>query len=360
MDKSGTNSNTTATSSTSNASPVTILPAASFPQPAPRSPPSSSALSDSNGTASSYDSLYELVQKRISTFTYLKQVHEGKVHWFNTVCLSKEDLGMVYENLRMKKRTGNFFILGASLAPILDITNSQDYVKALSVMLQEFEYHTTEHSKQKMKMFFRKSKIVKDDDASFQESGEYTYLFVPNVPSELDYFQTFYTLCDILVEVYNKLLTGTTHTLTTSFIESVQKVDGKFKKIIALIAKEIDTLSRSTIKDELRVIDPIIMMSPSSGISSRRVHTPVNFSSTNSNPSTINGNDGIWDSGWNGSDSGKRWTSDFHMTASRNKARLLDAVFITRSQLLDSLEDYYRSKGFKEGSRKSRGAGKGK
>jgi hypothetical protein len=30
-------------------------------------------------------------------------------------------------------------------------------------------------------MFFRKSKIAKDDDASFQESGEYTYLFVPNI-----------------------------------------------------------------------------------------------------------------------------------------------------------------------------------
>ena len=30
-------------------------------------------------------------------------------------------------------------------------------------------------------MFFRKSKIVKDDDTSFQESGEYTYLFVPNI-----------------------------------------------------------------------------------------------------------------------------------------------------------------------------------
>ena len=50
----------------------------------------------------------------------------------------------------LQLRTGNFFILGASLAPILDITNPQDYVKALNVMLQEFEYHTNEHAKQKV------------------------------------------------------------------------------------------------------------------------------------------------------------------------------------------------------------------
>jgi hypothetical protein len=37
-------------------------------------------------------------------------------------------------------------------------------------------------------MFFRKSKIVKDEDASFQESGEYTYLFVPNIVCEFIYF----------------------------------------------------------------------------------------------------------------------------------------------------------------------------
>ncbi|RHZ76654.1 hypothetical protein Glove_194g22 [Diversispora epigaea] len=285
MDKSGglsnnnNNNNNNNSSSPSNAvnTPATILPTAPFPQPAPRTP-----SNENNGSTASYDYLYELVQKRITTFTYLKRAHEGKIHWFNTVCLSKEDLGMVFENSKMKKRSGNFFILGTSLAPILDITNPQDYVKALSVMLQEFEYHTNEHSKQKMKIFFRKSKIVKDEDASFQESGEYTYLCVPNIPFDLDYFQAFYTLCDILVEVYNKLLAGTNNIMTTSFTESVLKVDGKFKKIIALVAKEIDTLSRNTIKDELRIIDPLIMMA-----------------SYGNNSKTVNGNDdGIWENGW--------------------------------------------------------------
>ncbi|CAG8628876.1 9942_t:CDS:2 [Cetraspora pellucida] len=254
MDKS--NSTVANASLTPNTTATTILPSAHFPTPSPRSPSNSS---DHIGTTSSYDFLYELVQKRITTFSYLKRVHEGRIHWFNTVCLSKEDLGLMYENVRMKKRTGNFFILGCSLASILDISNPQDYVKALNVMLQEFEYHTNDHSKQKMKIFFRKSKITKPEDSSFQESGEYTYLLVPNIPFDLDYFQTFYTLCDMLVEVYNKLLIGTSNIVAANFIESVLKVDGKFKKIISQVSKEIDTLARNNLKEELRIIDPVIM-----------------------------------------------------------------------------------------------------
>ncbi|CAG8617096.1 7806_t:CDS:10 [Ambispora leptoticha] len=259
------------TNSSNNAPPTSILPNAPFPQPAPRPPSLSSVSASTTATTavdpagginphSSYENFTELVNKRILTFQYLKRAHEGRVHWFNTVCLSKEDLVLWYQNDRMKRRTGNFFILGASLAPILDITNPPDYVRALTVMLQEFEYHTNENSRQKMKMFFRKSKINKDEDASFQESGEYTYLFVPNIPFELDYFQTFYTLCDILVETYNKFLIDTTNLWSGPFIESVMKVDGKFKKIISMVAKEIDQLARNAIKEELRSVDPMIMM----------------------------------------------------------------------------------------------------
>ncbi|CAI2174932.1 3225_t:CDS:2 [Funneliformis geosporum] len=267
------NSNNSVNNSGGIGGPTTILPAAPFPQPAPRSPSSSSAQTDysssnNTATAGSYDFLYELVQKRITTFTYLKQAHEGRIHWFNTVCLT----------------------------PILDITNPQDYVKALNVMLQEFEYHTNEHAKQKMKMFFRKSKIVKDEDTSFQENGEYTYLFVPNIPFDLDYFQTFYTLCDILVDVYNKLLEGTATTLTASFTESVLKVDGKFKKIIALVAKEIDTLARNTIKEELRPMDPIMMIG-NAGVVGSKMSSSMSIKSNISNTTTLIGSE-ILDAGW--------------------------------------------------------------
>ena len=123
MDKSTASPNSISTinainNNNGNGVSTTISPA-SFPQPTPRSPSSSSIpteySSTSTAVAGSYDFLYELVQKRITTFTYLKQAHEGRVHWFNTVCLSKEDLGMVYENVRMKKRYTNLFIFNFNL-----------------------------------------------------------------------------------------------------------------------------------------------------------------------------------------------------------------------------------------------------
>ncbi|RUS32148.1 hypothetical protein BC938DRAFT_476167 [Jimgerdemannia flammicorona] len=97
-----------------------------------------------------YEFLTELVHKRIATINYLRRAHEGSTHWFNTVLLGREDLTKMYQNAKMRKRTHNFYILGTSLAPILDVSNPPDYVKALSLLLQEFEYHTSDHSKPKM------------------------------------------------------------------------------------------------------------------------------------------------------------------------------------------------------------------
>ncbi|CAG8543457.1 9567_t:CDS:2, partial [Paraglomus brasilianum] len=288
-----------ANSSMSNVSSGSILPPAPFPTPAPR-PPSlvtSTTLEIlAAASASSYENFCELVQKRLTTFNYLKKAHEGKIHWFSTICLTKKDLASQYDNAKMKKRTHNFFILGVSLAPILDITNPQDYVKALNTLLQEFEYYSNEHSKAKMKMFFRKSKVKQDDDTSFQESGEFTYLYVPNISFDLDYFQAFYTLCDMLVEVYNKLLTGTSDIWIQPFTDSVLKIDGKFKvwsKIISSITKELDGLARNLIKNELQSTDPMIIMSglvtvPSRGSISAQGSTSSMISS-DSNPNSVSG-----------------------------------------------------------------------
>ncbi|CAG8436057.1 749_t:CDS:10 [Ambispora gerdemannii] len=269
-----TSSSGASTNNSNNAPATSILPNAPFPQPAPRPPslpstPTTADLASGINPHSSYENFTELVHKRILTFQYLKRAHEGRIHWFNTVCLSKEDFVALDKDDR-KRRTGGFFILGASLAPILDNTNPNDYVRALMVMLQEFEYHTNENPRQKMKMFFRKSKINKDEDASFQESGEYTYLFVPNIPFELDYFQTFYTLCDILVEIYHKFLIDTANLWSGSFVESVTKVDGRFKKIISSVTKDIDQLARNAIKEELRSIDSMIMMSSGNNSSNNK------------------------------------------------------------------------------------------
>ncbi|KAG1473513.1 hypothetical protein G6F56_000915 [Rhizopus delemar] len=173
-----------------------------------------------------YEYLSELVSKRVATIKYIRKAHEGNTHWFNTILLATENLQTMYSNSKMVKRTYNFYALGLSLGAILDITNPLDYIKALNQIMNEFERHTDE-SKQKM-------------------------------PFEMDYFETFFTMVDIMAEAYYKLLVGTEGPICTqAFFELVLKCDGKFKKIVSMVTKELDQLARDAIKEELRMIDPI-------------------------------------------------------------------------------------------------------
>lgn len=49
-------------------------------------------------------------------------------------------------------------------------------------------------------------------------------------PFEMDYFETFFTLIDIMAEAYYKLLVGTEGPICTqAYFELVLKCDGKFK-----------------------------------------------------------------------------------------------------------------------------------
>lgn len=71
------------------------------------------------GTSDEY--LRDLVQKRILTLTYIRNIHEGYVietvivlllfllvyrrsHWFHTIYISRTDLDRVFNNVEMKKR----------------------------------------------------------------------------------------------------------------------------------------------------------------------------------------------------------------------------------------------------------------
>ncbi|CAO0796183.1 unnamed protein product [Mucor circinelloides] len=203
-----------------------------------------------------YEYLAELVSKRVATIKYIRKAHEGNTHWFNTILLTRDNLTSMYPNSKMTKRTNHFYALGLSLGAILDITNPVDYIKALSQIMTEFERHTSDDSKQKMKNIFRKAKSK--DENTLDNTGDYGYLIIPHIPFEMDYFETFFTLIDIMAEAYYKLLVGTEGPICTqAYFELVLKCDGKFKKIVTMITKELDLLARNAIKDELKLIDPL-------------------------------------------------------------------------------------------------------
>ncbi|KAI9315516.1 hypothetical protein BX666DRAFT_1827562, partial [Dichotomocladium elegans] len=167
--------------------------------------------------------LTELVSKRTATIKYLRRAHEGSTHWFNTILLTRNDLNACYTNHRMQRR------------------------QALMRHLFSFFFSC-------IKNIFRKAS--RKEDGMYVDGAEYTHLTVPHVPFELDYFETFYTLTDILLEAYQKLLSGS-EGCTQAYFELVLKCDSKVKKIFAMVTKELDGLARNAIKDELKLIDPL-------------------------------------------------------------------------------------------------------
>ncbi|KAJ2401210.1 hypothetical protein GGF41_007773 [Coemansia sp. RSA 2531] len=119
-------------------------------------------------------SIRELINKRIVTFRHLRNAmalpldlsFEGfagntngsvcgsaesvsgkgikRRAYFNTLLFDPEDLRGMFNSIRLRKRTRTYFMLGASLGPILAISNPSDYIKALGILINEYDTYMTE------------------------------------------------------------------------------------------------------------------------------------------------------------------------------------------------------------------------
>ncbi|KAK1223211.1 hypothetical protein PQX77_013910 [Marasmius sp. AFHP31] len=179
----------------------------------------SDSLPTPGATQSTSDEyLRDLIQKRILTLTYIRNIHEGRSHWFHTILISRADLDREFNNNDMKKRTHSFAILGLSLSNLLDIHNPQDLLRALLSLLVEYDSAKPEDmDKNKIKptrrIFGTRMKSGRRTGTAIAEySGTYvdastdaSYLMMPHLPFALDYHQTLVSLLDVLSEVYNKI-----------------------------------------------------------------------------------------------------------------------------------------------------------
>ncbi|KAF8556936.1 hypothetical protein OG21DRAFT_1408180 [Imleria badia] len=177
---------------------------------------SSTATLVANGTpataqGTSVEYLRDLVQKRIITLTYMRNVHEGRSHWFHTIMMSRSELDRVFSNIAMKKRTNRFAILAMSLSNLLDIPQAHDYLRGLLNTMNEYDQAKEEPDKPKYRLF--RSKVAKrqaaggfaEYTAPYSDGSETSYLVSPHIPFPLDYHQTLLSLLDVLSEVYNKI-----------------------------------------------------------------------------------------------------------------------------------------------------------
>ncbi|OJJ68464.1 hypothetical protein ASPBRDRAFT_198896 [Aspergillus brasiliensis CBS 101740] len=268
--------------------------------------------------AAIYQHIHDMAAKRISTLGYLRKAHEGRIYWFNTVHFSRTDIGRLpyFEPRKLARRAINYLLLGLSLPPILDVsTTPVEFLRALNTLLIEFEAFQQVHppdgsssstlTRARIPQMFKRAahagtkarrtssateiglpiqssdptdlKSMASNSASAAAATvsfphteasellpgeEYTYLLTPLLPFEPDYFETFVTLCDILIDCYTRLvsLVFTPSVCTVALGEMFSKADAKIRKImVAGIIREFEDSSRHQAKQELNSVGRVVL-----------------------------------------------------------------------------------------------------
>lgn len=94
---------------------------------------------------------------------------------------------------------------------------------------------------------------------------EYSFLLTPSLPFEPDYFETFATLCDVLVDCYTKIaafVNGPDAETQNSAEVGVlfSKADSKVRKIlVAGVIRDFEDSSKQGIKTELAGIGKVVL-----------------------------------------------------------------------------------------------------
>ncbi|KAH7325703.1 hypothetical protein B0I35DRAFT_421015, partial [Stachybotrys elegans] len=257
-----------------------------------------------------FNHITEVANKRISTLDYLRKAHEGRVYWFNTYLFDKPDLNRMpyFDPRKLARKATNHLLLGLSLPTISDLYSSTplEFLRCLNALLSEFDNFQQLHgessaslARARLPNMFRRpgvksrrstsaSDMSNGDDApssaalgsgslgsttpsvmtfAASESDllpgeEYVYLLTPSLPFEPDFFETFATLCDVLIDTYTKFLqlVPTPRDCSPPVAELFSKADARVRRILVqAVVKEFEDHSRSSAKSEVASIGKVVL-----------------------------------------------------------------------------------------------------
>ena len=91
---------------------------------------------------------------------------------------------------------------------------------------------------------------------------EYTHLLTPSLPFDPDFYETFATLCDVLIDCYTKImsLVGSPRECNPVVAEMFTKADARVRKIIVQgVVKEFEDSSRGGVKSEVAGVGRVVL-----------------------------------------------------------------------------------------------------
>ncbi|MCJ1275220.1 hypothetical protein MMC21_003021 [Puttea exsequens] len=263
-----------------------------------------------------YQQIHDVASKRISTLDYLRKAHDGHVYWFNTLLISKSDLSRMpyFDPRKLARRATNYLLLGLSLPTVTEVnsSNPQDFLRALNALLTEFESYQQLHpseggqasslSRARIPQMFKRAATstkgrrtssaadiglpmntsdptdlksmssvatAGSNASSFPVSEqdllpgeEYSHLLTLSLPFDPDFFETFATLCDVLIDCYTKIMSliPSPAVCIPGTGEIFGKADSKLRKVILSgIIKEFEDASRAGAKAEFAGLGKVVL-----------------------------------------------------------------------------------------------------
>lgn len=91
---------------------------------------------------------------------------------------------------------------------------------------------------------------------------EYTLLLTPSLPFEPDFFETFATLCDVLIDCYAKVMSmiNTPEACLPGVGDLFAKADARVRKVIvAGVVREFEDASRQGVKGEVAGVGKVVL-----------------------------------------------------------------------------------------------------
>ena len=91
---------------------------------------------------------------------------------------------------------------------------------------------------------------------------EYTHLLTPSLPFDPDFYETFATLCDMLIDCYTRIISliSSPAICVPGVGEMFTKADGRVRKlIVGGVVNEFETASRAGVKAEVAGVGKVVL-----------------------------------------------------------------------------------------------------
>jgi hypothetical protein len=227
---------------------------------------------------------------------------------------------------KLARRATNYLLLGFSLPTILDLNSqtASEYLRALNALLVEFEQYQSLHppdgsaagslSRARIPHMFKRTtgksrrassaadslipsqvssstmgseatlvgSVASSNASTFSSSTatssmgvggggmpdtllpteSYTHLLTPSLPFDPDFFETFATLCDVLIDCYTKVtqLINSPDACVGGVGELFAKADAKVRKVIvANVVREFEEKCREGVKSEVAGVGKVVL-----------------------------------------------------------------------------------------------------